>query len=194
MMHGRNRRAPFWELPRPPLPDRQRSPVHGATLPFWRGRCVTALCGIHADPVARAVRLVRITEPNARPAGELSGSDRATRRPTEELRDGPMVQVARRSSSQRLNSCAQVAILGRSNDSASEPGGWLSGSDRPLRWPTGVCSAGASALHGRGPPHHPLTGMEGRPSKPMYLLRPPRISPCPPAAGRQPQAVRWGFF
>jgi hypothetical protein len=76
----------------------------------------------------------------------------------------------------------------------SEPGGWVSGSDRPLRWPTGVCSAGASALHGRGPPHHPLTGMECRPSEPMYLLRPPRISPCPPPAGRQPQAVAPGLF
>jgi hypothetical protein len=38
---------------------------------------------------ARAVRLVRITEQPVPPAGELSGSDRATRCPTEELRDGP---------------------------------------------------------------------------------------------------------
>jgi hypothetical protein len=35
----------------------------------------------------------------------------------------------------------------------SEPGGWLSGSDRPLRWPTGKSSVGASALHRPGLHH-----------------------------------------
>jgi hypothetical protein len=35
------------------------------------------------------------------------------------------------------NCCAQVAILGRVMEfNLAEPGGWLSGSDRPLRWPT----------------------------------------------------------
>jgi hypothetical protein len=100
-------------------PRQTRLPVHGATLPFWRGCCVTALCGIRVRTMPALWRaLVRVpfalygfTEP-VPPAGELSGSDRATRCPTEELRDG-LWWVARRASSQRLNSCAQVAILDR---------------------------------------------------------------------------------
>jgi hypothetical protein len=39
-----NRRAPFWEPPRPPLPDRRGLPSNGTTLPFWRGCCVSGPC------------------------------------------------------------------------------------------------------------------------------------------------------
>jgi hypothetical protein len=60
-----------------------------------------------------------------------------------------MMQVARRPSSQRLNSCAQVAILDRSMKAYPETGGWLSGSDRPLRWPTDGSSGRPPILHHR---------------------------------------------
>jgi hypothetical protein len=48
--------------------------------------------------------------------------------------------------------CGQIGLFGLN----SEPGGWLSGSDRPLRWPTeGMPSVGALLLQGRGFEHHP---------------------------------------
>jgi hypothetical protein len=63
---------------------------------------------------ARAVRLVRITKP-ARPSRRRTFWERPSHAlPDRGIEgDGLRCNVARRSSSQRLNSCAQVAILDR---------------------------------------------------------------------------------